>query len=147
METLQSLNGSFLRFPGGNNLYASTPFASRQLHPLTYTRGGLYPSGRWRWDKTIGPLESRAGREGSLRGEHSPGRFVTDIRQQVHGVTLIRMPLVGTRLIRSCSGAESLIGCRFARVPRVVRGSRLASHPGCMGRVESYVPEKSGDTC
>ncbi|PYH88482.1 Arabinosidase A [Aspergillus ellipticus CBS 707.79] len=46
-NVLDSVQGSFLRFPGGNNLEGNSP------------------TGRWKWNETIGPLEDRPGREGT----------------------------------------------------------------------------------
>ncbi|ODH22527.1 hypothetical protein ACO22_05504 [Paracoccidioides brasiliensis] len=46
-DPIANMNGSFLRFPGGNNLE------------------GIHPYSRWKWNETIGPLESRPGREGT----------------------------------------------------------------------------------
>ncbi|KAF7596536.1 hypothetical protein BBP40_001410 [Aspergillus hancockii] len=45
-QTLEAMKGSFLRFPGGNNLEG----ASEDL--------------RWKWNQTVGPLEDRPGRPG-----------------------------------------------------------------------------------
>ncbi|KAE8349232.1 Arabinosidase A [Aspergillus coremiiformis] len=45
-QPLDAVKGSFLRFPGGNNLEG----ASESL--------------RWKWNQTIGPLEDRPGRQG-----------------------------------------------------------------------------------
>ncbi|KAK2804244.1 hypothetical protein FQN51_002333 [Onygenales sp. PD_10] len=46
-EPVDDLRGSFLRFPGGNNIE------------------GQHPSSRWKWNETIGPLKDRPGREGT----------------------------------------------------------------------------------
>ncbi|KAL2008439.1 hypothetical protein VTN00DRAFT_6633 [Thermoascus crustaceus] len=46
-NALVDVQGSFLRFPGGNNLE------------------GYSPADRWIWNNTIGPLESRPGRQGA----------------------------------------------------------------------------------
>ncbi|KAJ9299757.1 hypothetical protein DTO271G3_2641 [Paecilomyces variotii] len=46
VDVLNAVKGSFLRFPGGNNLE------------------GASPSDRWKWNETVGPLENRPGREG-----------------------------------------------------------------------------------
>ncbi|KAE8145187.1 Arabinosidase A [Aspergillus avenaceus] len=45
-QTLEAVKGSFLRFPGGNNLE------------------GASEGVRWKWNQTIGPLEDRPGRPG-----------------------------------------------------------------------------------
>ncbi|KAE8387391.1 Arabinosidase A [Aspergillus alliaceus] len=45
-QPLEDMKGSFLRFPGGNNLE------------------GASESRRWKWNETIGPLEDRPGRQG-----------------------------------------------------------------------------------
>lgn len=45
-EPLDAIKGSFLRFPGGNNLEGSSEGT------------------RWKWNETIGPLTSRPGRQG-----------------------------------------------------------------------------------
>ncbi|TVY19987.1 putative alpha-L-arabinofuranosidase A [Lachnellula arida] len=45
-EFLEAIGGSFLRFPGGNNLEGESLGA------------------RWKWNETIGPLENRPGRQG-----------------------------------------------------------------------------------
>ncbi|KAJ4389575.1 hypothetical protein N0V93_007046 [Gnomoniopsis smithogilvyi] len=44
---LEQLQPSFLRFPGGNNIE------------------GLSPDTRWKWNETIGPVQSRPGRQGN----------------------------------------------------------------------------------
>ncbi|KAK2764246.1 hypothetical protein FQN54_008938 [Arachnomyces sp. PD_36] len=46
-NALEGLQGSFLRFPGGNNL-----------------EGGDIET-RWKWNETIGPVEERPGRQGT----------------------------------------------------------------------------------
>ncbi|PGH34989.1 alpha-N-arabinofuranosidase [[Emmonsia] crescens] len=46
-QPIANMKGSFLRFPGGNNLE------------------GMHPYSRWKWNETLGPLESRPGREGT----------------------------------------------------------------------------------
>ncbi|KAL1306356.1 hypothetical protein AAFC00_005070 [Neodothiora populina] len=46
-EVLDSAKGSFLRFPGGNNLE------------------GTSVENRWTWNNTIGPVEDRPGRQGN----------------------------------------------------------------------------------
>lgn len=45
-QAMDDIGGSFLRFPGGNNLEGSS-FATR-----------------WKWNETIGPLQDRPGRQG-----------------------------------------------------------------------------------
>ncbi|CAG7918492.1 unnamed protein product [Penicillium olsonii] len=45
-NALESIKGSFLRFPGGNNLE------------------GANEGRRWKWNETIGPVEDRPGRQG-----------------------------------------------------------------------------------
>ncbi|CAG8423631.1 unnamed protein product [Penicillium salamii] len=45
-NALDSIKGSFLRFPGGNNLE------------------GASEARRWKWNETIGPIENRPGRQG-----------------------------------------------------------------------------------
>ena len=50
MEALGGLSGSYLRFPGGNNLEGNGP------------KNG---STRWIWNQTIGPLQDRPGRLGT----------------------------------------------------------------------------------
>ncbi|KAJ5593923.1 Arabinosidase A [Penicillium hispanicum] len=45
-NVLEAVKGSFLRFPGGNNLEGDSP------------------ADRWKWNETIGPVEDRPGREG-----------------------------------------------------------------------------------
>lgn len=47
-NTLEAVKGSFLRFPGGNNLE------------------GLSLEDRWKWNETIGPVENRPGRLGMM---------------------------------------------------------------------------------
>ncbi|RAL04416.1 Arabinosidase A [Aspergillus ibericus CBS 121593] len=46
-NVLADVKGSFLRFPGGNNIE------------------GYSPENRWKWNETIGPLEDRPGRQGT----------------------------------------------------------------------------------
>ncbi|EAU36156.1 alpha-N-arabinofuranosidase A precursor [Aspergillus terreus NIH2624] len=53
-DALESVKGSFLRFPGGNNLE------------------GNDVETRWKWNETIGPLENRPGHQGTW------GYFNTD---------------------------------------------------------------------
>ncbi|KAK8197983.1 Arabinosidase A [Phyllosticta capitalensis] len=45
-EVMNELGGTFLRFPGGNNLE------------------GASEDNRWKWNETIGPVEERPGRQG-----------------------------------------------------------------------------------
>ncbi|KAJ5111611.1 hypothetical protein N7532_002146 [Penicillium argentinense] len=46
-NALDAMNGSFLRFPGGNNLE------------------GEDEGSRWKWNETVGPVEDRPGRQGT----------------------------------------------------------------------------------
>ncbi|KAK4704830.1 alpha-L-arabinofuranosidase, partial [Phenoliferia sp. Uapishka_3] len=55
METLKSMNPSFFRFPGGNNL-----------------EGQSFDT-RWKWNETVGPLESRPGRIGDWTYANTDG--------------------------------------------------------------------------
>ncbi|OJD17876.1 hypothetical protein AJ78_02048 [Emergomyces pasteurianus Ep9510] len=54
-QPVMNMKGSFLRFPGGNN-----------LHVVNFIFEGMHPYSRWKWNETIGPLENRPGREGLL---------------------------------------------------------------------------------
>ncbi|KAK0644732.1 putative alpha-L-arabinofuranosidase A [Lasiodiplodia hormozganensis] len=46
-NVLDDMGGTFLRFPGGNNLE------------------GVSPENRWKWNETLGPLQNRPGRQGT----------------------------------------------------------------------------------
>jgi alpha-N-arabinofuranosidase len=54
-ESVNALNGKFLRFPGGNNM-----------------EGGNSPF-RWKWNETIGPIINRPGRPGTWGYFNSDG--------------------------------------------------------------------------
>ncbi|KAJ5106074.1 hypothetical protein NUU61_003421 [Penicillium alfredii] len=54
-NALESVKGSFLRFPGGNNLEGDD--------------GGS----RWKWNETIGPVEDRPGRQGTWTYPNTDG--------------------------------------------------------------------------
>ncbi|KAI7851040.1 glycoside hydrolase [Circinella umbellata] len=59
-ESMQGLNPSFFRFPGGNNLEGQTIDT------------------RWKWNETIGPLEDRLGRMGDWSYWNTNGQGLLD---------------------------------------------------------------------
>ncbi|KAL0058861.1 hypothetical protein AAF712_014442 [Marasmius tenuissimus] len=67
-QALADMSPGVFRFPGGNNLVRSMTFLREffidaNLH-LELLKEGQTTDRRWQWRKTVGPLESRPGRQG-----------------------------------------------------------------------------------
>lgn len=71
---LEQIKPSFLRFPGGNNLYVRRCWQHKPVLQILITlrfgktdyfyREGSTPATRWKWNETIGPVQNRPGRQG-----------------------------------------------------------------------------------
>ena len=67
---VEELKPSFLRFPGGNNLYGHPTHTKLEQMPTNlrpfffFCSEGESPGDRWKWNETIGPIQDRPGRQG-----------------------------------------------------------------------------------
>jgi len=61
---LEQINPSFLRFPGGNNMYTCKNNQQHCSVTDIVNSEGSSPDNRWKWNETIGPVHMRPGRQG-----------------------------------------------------------------------------------
>lgn len=84
---LEASKPTFLRMPGGNNMYVRPSFVSTAANICSE---GLSIPKRWIWNNTIGPTVERPGRDGSPLSNGLGWLLITLL--QVIGSIPIRMP-------------------------------------------------------